>query len=75
MFGFFPLLVIACSAEVKPVEYYENNMEETKAVLKKCEVTQGSQNDQNCLNAKKTSRNKYIAEQFKLPSWAKTYEE
>lgn len=66
---FVPLLLIACSAEVKPVEYYENNMDETNAVLKKCEVTQGSKEDQNCINAKEARRNNFVKDQLKMPDY------
>ena len=44
--------LIACSPEVKSVDHYYNNLDEAKAVHDKCEVTQGSKNDQNCINAK-----------------------
>lgn len=47
------LALIACSPEVKSIEYYENNIDEAKSVIKKCEVTQGSSQDQNCINADK----------------------
>ena len=46
------LSVVACSPEVKSVEYYSTNNEERQDVLRKCETTQGSSQDQNCLNAK-----------------------
>lgn len=44
--------LIACSPEVKSVDHYMNNLEEAQEVIDKCEVTQGSVNDQNCINAK-----------------------
>lgn len=58
-----PLLcfgLIACSAEVKSVEYYENNIDEANTVAEKCEATQGSKNDQNCINAKDALYNNYM---------------
>ncbi|MDM1546020.1 EexN family lipoprotein [Ignatzschineria indica] len=32
---------------------YLDNLDEAEAVKKKCEVTQGSKNNQNCINAEK----------------------
>ncbi len=54
------LTMIACSPEVKSVEYYEANIDEANTVSKKCEVTQGSKNDQNCINAKDALYNDYM---------------
>lgn len=52
IFSLLSLGLIACSPEVKSVEYYENNIDEANTVSEKCEITQGSKNDQNCINAK-----------------------
>lgn len=45
------IFLTACSEEVKPVDYYIENLDEAEAVISKCEVTQGSKDDQNCINA------------------------
>ena len=52
-------MVTFCSAEVKPVSYYVNNIEEAKSVYKKCdEKIRSNENldhefNQNCINATK----------------------
>ena len=61
MIAVFSIFVItACSEEVKPVDYYLDNLDEAEAVKKKCEVTQGSKNDQNCINADKALYRDYM---------------
>ena len=44
-------LITACSEEVKPVDYYIENLDEAEALRRKCEVTKGSKDDQNFINA------------------------
>lgn len=56
--------LIACSPEVKSIEYYKNNIDEANAVSEKCEITQGSKNDQNCINAKDALYNDYMKSKF-----------
>lgn len=46
-----PVLLVACSPEVKPVDYYLSNIDEAKQVVNDCEVKQLSKQDQNCINA------------------------
>ncbi len=61
MIAVFSISVItACSEEVKPVDYYLDNLDEAEAVKNKCEVTQGSKNDQNCINADKALYRSYM---------------
>lgn len=55
---------VACSPEVKSVDYYKENENEANEVLKKCEVTQGSKNDQNCINAKNAINANYMDRMF-----------
>ena len=61
MIAVFSIFVItACSEEVKTVDWYLENKAEREARLKKCEVTQGSKQDQNCINAGRASYKEYM---------------
>ena len=57
---FSVFVITACSEEVKSIDYYMDNLEEAEAVKNKCEVTQGSKNDQNCINADKALYRDYM---------------
>ena len=59
-----PLIIVACSEKVETIEFYEKNPEVGKTILEKCEVTQGSEQDQNCINAKKAKYNNYMRSQI-----------
>lgn len=54
------VLLVACSPEVKSVDYYFDNSEEAETVIKACEMKQGSKQDQNCINAKDAMYKKHM---------------
>lgn len=59
-----PVLLVACSDEVKPVDHYLSNIDEAKAVATACETKQGSKQDQNCINANKALYQNDMSKKF-----------
>ena len=59
-----PFFLIACSDPVQSVDYYLEQLDEAEKVKEKCEVTQGSKEDQNCINADKALYRDYMSSKF-----------
>lgn len=57
---FSVFVITACSEEIKTIDWYLENQAERENTLKKCEVTQGSKEDQNCINARKAQYKAYM---------------
>lgn len=51
LMAFVGALVVGCSQEVKTVDFYVENADARKEMLKDCETRQGSHQDKNCMNA------------------------
>lgn len=60
MVAVLSIFVITACSEVKSVEWYKEHPDEMKSVLMKCELKQGSSQDQNCLNAKEAKGKSYM---------------